>query len=524
MMSRHLIIVLLLVLSAKLSALSVYLPLDHWAYAFIDRMETRGFLSHLRNGSRPFTREACSQIALELDTQVQTAPDAFSRVERQMIERLKGEFWNELRNQNRSVKTREKEPHFYSRSFEQGSLAVDALTGYTYTGRSKEAAESDREIHHAYYGAAFRGRAGPLGYFSDNRIYSEWGSRTYQQRYNASAGYPLSTNRDSTQAIWDVSNSYLTCVIRGIHLQWGRDNAAWGPLRGGGLMLSGEAPAFDLLRIHFPLGPSTFTWLHGELRSDFSHKWIAAHRIEISLSGSLDIGVQEVVLYGRRGMETAYLNPVLPYLVAEHTLGDRDNMSLGLDFDLHRFRNLKVTGELFIDDLFAPWEIFDDYWGNKLAFGLGMDWTDPCGVEDSGLSAEYVRVEPFVYTHADSVNVYEHYASGLGHPLQPNSDRLQIRIRHRFSLQFQAAGVVSVSRHGQGDRRTPHLAEDGETKTFLGETVEQVTHCGLEIQWEPFRDLWIGSSAGGVFVKNSDLITDKHRNGFEGTVFIHWNW
>ncbi|NQT25339.1 hypothetical protein HQ585_08290 [candidate division KSB1 bacterium] len=517
-------IVFLLFWAAGLHAQSVYLPLDHWAYDFMDRMETRGFLQHIRNGSKPFTRERCSQIIQLLDEEAQTSPERFSDIEKQMIERLKGEFFAELHSQDVSIQSKEKEPHFYDRNFKQGSVSIDALMGYSYTGRTADAQTSERKIHKGYYGAAIRGNVGPLGFYSDNRIYSEWGSRKYLQRYDASEGYPLSTSRDSSRAIWDVSDSYLTFGFKSIHLQWGRDNVQWGPLRKSGLMLSGSAPSFDLVKLHFDLGPSTFTWLHGELRSDYSHKWIAAHRLELSLSNTLDIGLQEVVIYGRRGLETAYLNPILPYLVAEHTLDDRDNMSLGLDFDFHYWNNLKFTGEFFIDDLFAPWEIFDDFWGNKLAFGLGASWVNPFGLDDTELSLEYMRIEPFVYTHDDSVNVFEHYASGLGSNLQPNSDRFRIEANHRFSLQLQATGIVSVSRHGNGNRRTPHKTEDGETKSFLGRTVERVAKSGCEVQWEPVRDLRFGVSAFYCAVQNSELIVEDDRAWTEGFISVNWNW
>lgn len=517
-------LVFILLIASSLCAQSVYVPLEHRVYDFFDRMETRGILHHIRGGSRPFTRERCAGILRNLDRRVNTDPEAFSSVEKQTIERMKGEFWAELRNEDVAVRSEEKEPHFYVGDFTHGRVAVDALIGYGFTGRTPDAPESEHRIHNAYYGAALRGRVYGVGFYSDNRIFSEWGSRTYRQHYDASEGYPQSINRDSSRAVWDASDSYIAFGVRGVRVQWGRDKVGWGPIRGGGLMLSGLAPSFDLIKLHFDLGPSTFTWLHGELRSDFSHKWIAAHRLELSLSKSLDVGLQEVVIYGRRGVETAYLNPMLPYLVAEHTLGDRDNVSIGLDFDFRTVRNLKFTGELFIDDLFAPWEILNDFWGNKLAFGLGADWADPFGLRDSHLVFEYVRIEPYVYTHEDSVNVFEHYASGLGRSMHPNSDRVGVEAGHRFSLEFQAAATFSIQRHGRGDRRIPHRPEDGETKSFLGGTVERVIRSGLDMRWEPVRDLWVLASGCCCTVRNAALQSRQDRQWIEGALSVHWNW
>jgi hypothetical protein len=149
---------------------------------------------------------------------------------------------------------------------------------------------------------------------------------------------------------------------------------------------------------------------------------------------------------------------------------------------------------------------------------------NPFGLEDSEFGIEYVRIEPFVYTHDDSANVFEHYASGLGHTLQPNSDRFRIEASHRFSLQLQAAGSVSVSRHGTGDRRTPHTPEDGETKSFLDGTVERIVRSGCEVKWEPVRDLRFRVSAFYCDVQNPDLVAEIDRAWTEEFISLDWNW
>ena len=508
----------------QIRAQLIYLPLDHWAYDFLERMETRQVLTDLRSGSRPFTREQIAGFAAEIDRYVKDHPNALSRTEAAIFERLKGEFWHELQGKDLSIQKREREPHFYGRDLKTGSVYFDILSGGSSRFRSGDADPEEKRVHSAFYGGILRGNLWGLSFYSDNRIFTEWGSRKYTQHYNASAGYPIGINSDSSRGTWDTSVSYLGCAWKRLQFQFGRDRVKWGPAYWGGLLLSGLAPDFDLFKISANIGASVFTWLHGELRSDFSHKWISAHRLEVTVLRGIDIGLHELVIYGNRGIEVAYLNPVIPYLIAEHTLGDRDNVSLGFDFAVHRIRNFKFYGEFFVDDLFEPWEVFSDYWGNKLAFTLGGYWVDPLDLKNTGLRFEYTRIEPYVYTHEDSVNVYEHYNSGLGHFLQPNSDGLFFLAEYQPFLSFRTACEFRSIRHGEGNRRTPHREEDGTKKSFLKGVVEHQTSAGLLFEWEIIRDLWWRTELSRVWADHYQNVQDDNRAWNEWSFSLYVNW
>ena len=169
----------------------------------------------------------------------------------QYFERLKGELWDELQDSGISVRSSEREPHLYSWKGDAGLFHLDALAGGSAAFRSNGAAEAERRVYQPYYGAAARGHFWNIGFYSDNRIFSEWGSAKYFQNYDASVGYPRNAEMDSSRATWDMSDSYFVFGIRGIHVEYGRDNLAWGPSQSGGLMFSGLAPSMDMLRIRF---------------------------------------------------------------------------------------------------------------------------------------------------------------------------------------------------------------------------------------------------------------------------------
>ena len=525
-MSKKILIVILIYFFylSTLQSQSVNLPLGHWAYQFLERMETRGIITRVHIDSRPFTRMKMARCIQKVDTYAKNHPGILSKVEKDMLERLKGEFWDELKGRKINIKKNQREPHFYSWQGKSGFVHLDVVGGGNITLRNRKALKEERKIISPYYGGIIRGSLRGVGFYSDSRIFAEWGSRKYIQHYQASEGYPQNVSHDSSMATWDSSDSYFTFNWRGVHFQFGRDNIHWGPSFFGGLMISGLAPSFDLIKITTDIGAATFTWFHGSLRSDYPHKWISAHRVEISLARGIDMGLGEVVIYGNRGMEMAYLNPLIPYLIAEHTLGDRDNVALGFDFNVNRIHNLKLYTEFFIDDLFAPWEVFSNFWGNKLAFTVGGYWVNPLTLRDTGLRWEYTRIEPYVYTHHDSVNVYEHYNFGLGHFLEPNSDGLFLQIEHHFSLVLATALNFSSIRHGRGNRHTPHRKEEGTKKHFLAGVVEHKKRLSASIKWEIVRDVRFQTEIARVWLKDWKNIYGNNRSWNELLFSLKMDW
>jgi len=502
---------------------TVNVPINHWAYDFVERMEAKGFLSALNNNIRPVSRKRFVDFITDLQNYNDTHPNCFSSIEKKYFERLKGEFNHELKDYRISVKKEYSEPHFYSLKKNKNShLFIDLLAGNI--SRFHYYQNNAEKIHQPYYGGIFRGSYSDINFYSDNRIYSEWGRDTYIQHYNASQGYPVNTNRDSTQATWDVSKSYICFTVKNINFLFGRENVQWGPSKFGSLMFSGLAPDFDQLRMVVRLQPFTFMWLHGSLRSDFSHKWISSHRLAISVNDNIDIAFNESVIYGERGLEVAYLNPVIPYLIAEHTLGDKDNVSLGFDFNINLFRNFKIFGEMFIDDLFAPWELFSDYWGNKFAFNIGSFWINPLNINDSDVTLEYFRIEPYVYTHKREVNVFENYNVGLGSFLQPNSDCLILKYRKFLDSFFYCNVRYYYSRHGKGSRREPHTEADGEIKEFLTGTIEKCNKISTELSKEIKQDCTIGCDIAFGQIINYQNIKNNKREWWEIIVNMKINW
>ena len=225
-------------------------------------------------------------------------------------------------------------------------------------------------------------------------------------------------------------------------------------------------------------------------------KYLAAHRLEVALAPWLDLGFHEIVVYGDRGLEPTYLNPLMFYWAAQSHLGDKDNVMMGLDLDIHPGHNQRYYVSYVIDDL-KKLAIFSNDFANKFSLQAGWFWVDPPGLADGDLRLEYVRIEPWIYTHKFPINTFRHFDAPLGHELDPNSDRLGLAITKRFGHGLAFKGIVQRSRHGANE-----VLEDGsirnvggdlhygwrpgderDSKRFLDGVLERRTSLAGSVEW-----------------------------------------
>ncbi|MDW7681659.1 MAG: hypothetical protein SCK70_13920, partial [bacterium] len=90
------IALLLLCVFSNSHSQSVNVPLNHWAYSFLERLETRGFFNSQLLKTRPISRNDLANILAELNKKHLNEQIKLSRTEMDMFEQLKGEFYEEL--------------------------------------------------------------------------------------------------------------------------------------------------------------------------------------------------------------------------------------------------------------------------------------------------------------------------------------------------------------------------------------------------------------------------------------------
>ncbi len=290
------------------------------------------------------------------------------------------------------------------------------------------------------------------------------------------------------------TNTVNTGVVWQSHLgrmSFAHDQRWWGRGAIDGLQLGRVAPPSTYFRYVAGLENLRFTFLTGGLATGFGERYLAGHRLEWQPFRWLQLAVSETVVYGdsteTRGMELLYLNPLIPYTAAEPLAGNRDNNTSSLEATVYPWRGMQLYIQWFLDDLTFT-ESLTTYYGNKWGLLAGWYWADPLGAPNSGLLVEYVRLEPWVYTHQIPVNRYQHYGGSLGYPQPPNSDRWLVMLRKAVAPGLRVSAETQYTRHGDGtfDQGQDHPLSQQyiPRKRFLQGTVEESSLAAVEIEYE----------------------------------------
>lgn len=208
-----------------------------------------------------------------------------------------------------------------------------------------------------------------------------------------------------------IGNGYRSLFLS----NWGNSNLF--------LKLNTSIWKFNYQNLFMELMP-TFDKTHGDALLD--RKYAAMHHLSMNVSKSLNIGLFESIIFGRKDhFDFEYLNPIIFLRHIEGNVGSPDNVLLGGDFKLNMAHHMQLYGQLLLDE-FVLGKIENDagWWGNKFGFQLGAKYVDAFSVPNLDLQMEVNRVRPYTYSHNDSVSGYTHYNQPLAHPLGANFNEL----------------------------------------------------------------------------------------------------
>jgi hypothetical protein len=482
----------LLFLPFIISAQSVNLPLDHWAYGFLDRMATKKLYSSNALLCRPVARTLVAKFLLEIENNVNKDPGVLSRTEQRLFEQLKEDLGDELLALNNNLVFSTRERHTLDWHDSNSQLYLD-LYGYEGIVSNKGTQyKSDVLLSETRMGGIIRGHlGGTIGYYMDARNSMTRGSHVKKENFDVSQGSPVVTS--GATVYQDRATAYFIFEKPWLRVEAGQDEMEWGPGFHGGLSLSRNSPPVGLIRLSTRFSRIQFSSVHAFLRSSMGSKYLAGHRLDIRIRPGLYFGATETVVYGGRDIDFAYANPIMPYHIAEHHLGDKDNNTMSFDLTVLCARSVKLYTELFIDDMTSS-ESLLKYFGNKFAFLIGSYWVDPFKMSNVDLRFEYTRIEPFVYTHWDSINIYTNYDKSIGYWLGPNSDDLILQLGYQVGRDLRLELSLERIRKGKGDLDTHSQPESGIRKKFLDGIVEHRNLMGIKIIDQIRRDIYISLS------------------------------
>ncbi len=490
---------------------SVFLPMDHWGYRLLERLETKGLVRRVGLRALPLGRDEVAELIAAAERAAQRDPRALSRSERALLEQLKGEFCDEPAMVGSRIQPRYRERHFLRWQEGTSFAFVDALLAQAVDARRADTMHAGLRQWRTIGGAIVRGSLHErLAFYVDARNTLTRGDAVPEESFDPQRGMPLVTSGRNVYS--DQAEAYVAFEGLGAKVQVGRMQAHWGPGWRGGLLLSRTMPLFDAFRFNLPFKRFSFTAIHAFLTAMDGPRYLAAHRLEISLADWLVLAGSESVLYGRRNVEFSYLNPLMPYHVAEHHLGDRDNNMMSFDLVLFPARNVRAYAELLLDDLTLTKNPFR-YYGNKFGFTIGGHWVSPPALPEAVIRFEYTRIEPFVYTHYDSLNVYVHYDRIIGHWLGPDGDCLAISAEYQWTRDVSTQALVQWQRSGEGGLWKPYPEGGSERKSFLGGVVECGRTVAVQVVDQVRKDVFVSFVYASTHLRNRGHVAG--RAGFE---------
>jgi hypothetical protein len=309
-------------------------------------------------------------------------------------------------------------------------LAVNPVLSFQIGGESV----SNETIFYNKRGITARGRiANKIGFSTTITDNQERGPLFFQDRVNnfhAVPGVGFYKKFKTTGYDYFDARGYVTFnVTKYIDVQFGYDKNFIGDGYRS-LFLSDFGDSYLFLKLNTKIWKFDYQNLFMELMPQFvksgdnllDRKYAAMHHLGINITKSLNVGVFESVIFGRKNrFDFEYLNPIIFLRHIEGTVGSPDNAFAGADFKLNVAHHFQFYGQLLLDEFILK-EAFKNngYWANKFGYQLGAKYVDAFTIKNLDLQFETNWIRPFTYSHYDSVANYTHYNQPLAHPLGAN--------------------------------------------------------------------------------------------------------
>lgn len=254
-----------------------------------------------------------------------------------------------------------------------------------------------------------------------------------------------------------------------LDLMVGRDYMKWGPGYQGNLILSDNAPSFDMLKYSGTIDLNDFGGGYGKINFtkffslldslDGQNRYFSGQRLEYKPFDALTLGLSETVIISQDSSILFY-NPlpfIPPYYVTwwiASMLSSQDvNCNVSADIELNFYPGIKLYGELMADDvIFFPEE---NPYPNRTGFLAGAYFADPLGFGNTDFRIEYTHINNYVYFPIHPWEDYLYQGEYIGHLLGPDADQLYLELTHRLSDKFNLSLSYTHERHGEGQVGIP---------------------------------------------------------------------
>jgi hypothetical protein len=543
------LVALILIWQGAFAGNPTSVPLTDPVYAFLDRMETAGVIPNLVDGVKPLDRERISIYLQQIDQQ----RHLLTVIDRELLDNYLLDYRYEI---NRQIKYAPMNParNWYTplsswQQFKQdfkrflqrrqpeeqnhvvlwedstNSFSFDFVEEMTYETLLDSVSRSRQSETYRFRGTinenfgyqvnVFMARiSGDHAYINDDPV--------LKNTWRTDRGKEVYFDRSSGEIAW--RSAFIDLRIAHQPVRWGLGNS-------GTLILSDYPEQFAYVNLAKYWKWGGFTFMHGKLLAEdtlrteqgqpiYPDKWITINRFEFSPLACMAIGLTDIIVYGKRSVEWAYMLPIHYFRAVEHNLRDRDNALLAIDAEVRIIKGMKLYGTWLIDE-FREDKLFSNWYGNKHGFQFGMHLVDPFQLNNFEVRFEYVAIMPWVYTHIYNINRYSTDGRSLGYWTGPNSEVTYLNITKWWHRRLVTSLTGQRWRHGAnyanknigGDIMLGHdtlLGSQTEpvlTRKFLEGILQVENRVQFQTQYEVFNDVYLQLAVNYTTYDNSKSTT-----------------
>ena len=452
-MKKYIIIFFILGITVA-SAQSVFEPSSSSIYDLLNRLSVKG-LMEFNDELKPLSRMELANKLIEADDQ----HDKLTSLEQQEIDYYKKEFAPELAL--RGIISIAEKPQFFRMDDVTGfrvflfrnddfTFNLDPILGLDTKNRFDEG-QTHRWNGLLFYGY-YKNNLRFDFYFKDNE---ERGDRIDRTKiFSLESGVNLSQNNPETIEYVDVQGS-ISYFWNSGNISIGKQPIEWGSGTGGKIIFSNKPPSFPFIKLEFsPASWLKFVYFHGwlhsglidsssirtslvEKRDSYSQieKYVAAHIVSVYPFENLSISLGESMIYSDK-IEMAYFIPVLFFRTVDHYLakdssnsGDNAQLFFNTVYKNYDLKS-KFYATLFIDELSITKLLEGDNL-SAVGFTAGLNVVEPF-FENSDLSFEYTRLNPFVYMNSNDAQLFTSHDYQLGHWIGSNAHQIYAEYNQSF--------------------------------------------------------------------------------------------
>src|SRR3972149_8710591 len=543
------IIIFFLVLSFNLFPQAEYVSVSNRIYDFLERMDNLNLVEKYNSFEIPKTRQELADYL----KQIISLSNQLDEVDKQMLEDFKIEFEYELFGSLEKSESiignndydflSQKEKYFYYFSKESKlSLFINLIAEGELIFNRNSIANNTSSATLVNVGGELRGTVlDKVGFYLRGTNGIARGDRNTAM-LKKELLYNFKFTEKPDERFFDETQAYVSADFDLIKLKLARDRLELGYGTNKSI-LDDNSPLFDYLSFKIDYDFFNFSYVHGKLLGDskfindsisgsynlIPEKYFAYHRMGFDISPHFNFGLGEVVVYGDRPFDLSYLVPFSFLKSVEHSNRDRDNTMLFFDFINQTIPKTKVYFTFLIDDISFS-KIGKAWWGNQTLFNIGLQSSPFYQSLPIDVKFEYLRLQPYTFSHRLSRNSFTHYGYNLGTSVQPNSELFFLGISYRFTSRLTLAADFSYSNHGAnfvnndgtihnvgGDIKLGHRTFDWETTKFLDGELEIFRNISAKIYYEPINQFSFFLNAAYTSNSTSKLKLQNDTQIFFGT-------